>query len=168
RGDARAACRVRLRPCTGLPPQPPAGPGGVRRVADASRPHPAGHSSRLGPGQPVANRAPSRASSHAHTVSSHLLCVRTHHPGYASQKAERRGVAEVRQIRDTKASPKPRSKAGERASKNGRLKHAEEARSKAERRAAEQSGLAGWVDERARQWSLDGPDWQFMERQKYF
>jgi 1-acyl-sn-glycerol-3-phosphate acyltransferase len=29
-------------------------------------------------------------------------------------------------------------------------------------------GLAGWVAERAGDWSLDGPDWEFMERQKYF
>jgi 1-acyl-sn-glycerol-3-phosphate acyltransferase len=77
-------------------------------------------------------------------------------------------VAEVRQIRETEASRQPRSKAGRQTSKNGRQKHAEEARRKAERRAEEQSGLAGWVDERARQWTLDGPDWEFMARQKYF
>jgi 1-acyl-sn-glycerol-3-phosphate acyltransferase len=35
------------------------------------------------------------------------------------------------------------------------------------RRRAEQSGAAGWVSERASQWSLEGPDWQFLERQKY-
>ena len=28
-------------------------------------------------------------------------------------------------------------------------------------------GAAGWVADRASQWSLDGPDWDFMERQKY-
>src|SRR5205807_2479717 len=30
-----------------------------------------------------------------------------------------------------------------------------------------QSGAAAWVEDRASQWSLDGPDWDFMERQKY-
>ena len=29
------------------------------------------------------------------------------------------------------------------------------------------SGAAGWVADRAGQWTLDGPDWTFMERQKY-
>jgi 1-acyl-sn-glycerol-3-phosphate acyltransferase len=36
----------------------------------------------------------------------------------------------------------------------------------AERRAA-QSGVAGWVSDRASEWTLDGPDWRFMELQKY-
>jgi 1-acyl-sn-glycerol-3-phosphate acyltransferase len=31
-----------------------------------------------------------------------------------------------------------------------------------------QTGAAGWVADRAAQWSLDGPDWDFFERQKYF
>ncbi len=45
--------------------------------------------------------------------------------------------------------------------------HAEQARRKAERRREEQSGISGWVADRASEWSLDGPDWPFMERQKY-
>ncbi len=53
-----------------------------------------------------------------------------------------------------------------------RRKQAEEtarqARRKAERREAEQSGLAGWVSSRAGQWKLDEPDWGFFETQKYF
>jgi 1-acyl-sn-glycerol-3-phosphate acyltransferase len=45
--------------------------------------------------------------------------------------------------------------------------HAREAASKVRQRRAEQSGLAGWVGDRASSWDLDGPDWAFMERQKY-
>jgi 1-acyl-sn-glycerol-3-phosphate acyltransferase len=30
------------------------------------------------------------------------------------------------------------------------------------------NGASGLIAERASQWSLDGPDWDFMERQKYF
>jgi len=46
--------------------------------------------------------------------------------------------------------------------------HAEQARSKADARRRDMSGAAGWVAGRAGDWSLDGPDWKFMERQKYF
>jgi 1-acyl-sn-glycerol-3-phosphate acyltransferase len=45
--------------------------------------------------------------------------------------------------------------------------HAEQAGRKAQRRRQEQSGISGWVAGRASEWSLDGPDWPFMERQKY-
>lgn len=37
----------------------------------------------------------------------------------------------------------------------------------AERKRAEESGVSGWVSERASQWTLDGPDWGFFETQKY-
>jgi 1-acyl-sn-glycerol-3-phosphate acyltransferase len=46
-------------------------------------------------------------------------------------------------------------------------RHAIEARQKVARRRARQSGAAAWVSERASQWSLDGPDWRFLELQKY-
>lgn len=46
-------------------------------------------------------------------------------------------------------------------------RHAEETRQKVERRRQKQSGAAAWVADRAGQWHLDGPDWAFMERQKY-
>jgi 1-acyl-sn-glycerol-3-phosphate acyltransferase len=46
-------------------------------------------------------------------------------------------------------------------------RHAQRARSKAAKRRDEASGAAGWVADRAAQWSLDGPDYAFMERQKY-
>jgi 1-acyl-sn-glycerol-3-phosphate acyltransferase len=35
------------------------------------------------------------------------------------------------------------------------------------KRRERQTGAAGWVADRAAQWSLDGPDWTFIERQKY-
>ncbi|MGN6867601.1 MAG: lysophospholipid acyltransferase family protein [Solirubrobacteraceae bacterium] len=46
-------------------------------------------------------------------------------------------------------------------------RHAEAASRKASERRERQSGAAGWVADRAGQWSLDGPDWGFVERQKY-
>ena len=45
--------------------------------------------------------------------------------------------------------------------------HAEQAREKVAHRRARQSGAAGWVSDRASKWSLEGPDWKFLERQKY-
>jgi 1-acyl-sn-glycerol-3-phosphate acyltransferase len=45
--------------------------------------------------------------------------------------------------------------------------HAEQAKRKAARRRADQSGVSGWVAERASQWSLHGPDYDFFEPQKY-
>jgi 1-acyl-sn-glycerol-3-phosphate acyltransferase len=47
-------------------------------------------------------------------------------------------------------------------------RHAQDAKERVARRRAKQSGAAGWVADRASQWSLDGPDWRFMEAQKYF
>lgn len=46
-------------------------------------------------------------------------------------------------------------------------RHAEQARRKVDRRRERETGAAGWVAERAGQWSLDGPDYDFMERQKF-
>ena len=46
-------------------------------------------------------------------------------------------------------------------------RHAEAAKRKVSERREKQTGAAGWVADRAGQWSLDGPDWGFMERQKY-
>jgi 1-acyl-sn-glycerol-3-phosphate acyltransferase len=42
------------------------------------------------------------------------------------------------------------------------------AASAAERRREKLSGLSSVVAERASEWALDGPDWQFFELQKYF
>lgn len=44
---------------------------------------------------------------------------------------------------------------------------ARQARQIAERRRASQSGAAGWIAERAGEWTLDGPNWAFLESQKY-
>jgi 1-acyl-sn-glycerol-3-phosphate acyltransferase len=46
-------------------------------------------------------------------------------------------------------------------------RHAEQAKHKVAERRDAQSGVSGWVGERAAQWTLDGPDWVFMDRQKY-
>jgi 1-acyl-sn-glycerol-3-phosphate acyltransferase len=47
-------------------------------------------------------------------------------------------------------------------------RHAEQADEQAARRRDEASGVSGWVSDRAGQWNLKGPDWGFMEAQKYF
>ena len=47
-------------------------------------------------------------------------------------------------------------------------RHAEAMREKVDAQREKQSGAAGWVAERAGQWSLEGLDSSFMERQKYF
>jgi 1-acyl-sn-glycerol-3-phosphate acyltransferase len=47
-------------------------------------------------------------------------------------------------------------------------RHAEQAEAQAARRRADQSGVSGWVSNRAGQWNLKGPDWSFLEAQKYF
>lgn len=44
---------------------------------------------------------------------------------------------------------------------------ASRAREQAAQRRQGRQGAARWVAERASQWSLDGPDYEFMERQKY-
>jgi 1-acyl-sn-glycerol-3-phosphate acyltransferase len=45
--------------------------------------------------------------------------------------------------------------------------HAARARAKADARRERADGIAGWVGDRAGHWDLDGPDYAFMERQKY-
>src|SRR5215210_1652493 len=62
------------------------------------------------------------------------------------------------------------------ASSNGRakggtaqaVKHADRAKKKADARREKATGAAGWVAERAGDWSLDAQDLGWMERQKYF
>jgi 1-acyl-sn-glycerol-3-phosphate acyltransferase len=54
-----------------------------------------------------------------------------------------------------------------RSTKSQAQRHAEQAKRKAERRRDAQTGIAGAVADRASEWTLDGPDWDFMERQKY-
>jgi 1-acyl-sn-glycerol-3-phosphate acyltransferase len=47
-------------------------------------------------------------------------------------------------------------------------RHAEQAREKMAERRKRQSGVSGWISERAGEWSLDGPDMEFYKRQQYF
>jgi 1-acyl-sn-glycerol-3-phosphate acyltransferase len=47
-------------------------------------------------------------------------------------------------------------------------RHAKTARRHVARKRAGQSGVTGWVADRASQWNLKGPDFDFMEVQKYF
>ena len=63
---------------------------------------------------------------------------------------------QVRRQRGTSPGP---------ARKRQARRHAEEAKRKVAKRRERQTGAAGWVAERASQWSLDGPDWTFVERQ---
>src|SRR4051812_23171249 len=44
---------------------------------------------------------------------------------------------------------------------------AEQARWKADKKRDKADGLTGWIADRAGQWDLDGPDYGFMEKQKY-
>ncbi|MDX6728902.1 MAG: hypothetical protein QOK49_3707, partial [Baekduia sp.] len=46
--------------------------------------------------------------------------------------------------------------------------HAEAVREKVQARREQASGAAGWIADRAGDWSLDGQDQRFMELQKYF
>jgi 1-acyl-sn-glycerol-3-phosphate acyltransferase len=46
-------------------------------------------------------------------------------------------------------------------------RHAEQAHKKIDERRSKQSGIAAAIAERAGKWNLDGPDWEFFERQKY-
>lgn len=70
--------------------------------------------------------------------------------------------------RSNGSEPGARSSAKADAAQRARERHAQDAERKIEQRRRKQTGVAGWVADRASQWSLDGPDWQFIERQKYF
>jgi 1-acyl-sn-glycerol-3-phosphate acyltransferase len=59
------------------------------------------------------------------------------------------------------------ARAGTRTRQSQARRHATQAKRKVAQRRKQQSGTAGWVADRASQWSLDGPDWGFVERQKY-
>jgi 1-acyl-sn-glycerol-3-phosphate acyltransferase len=65
-----------------------------------------------------------------------------------------------------KSRPGPGQSNG-RAREGQAKRHAEAAKRKVSERREKQSGAAGWMADRAGQWSLDGPDWGFIERQKY-
>jgi 1-acyl-sn-glycerol-3-phosphate acyltransferase len=60
-----------------------------------------------------------------------------------------------------------RSRQGSNGTATQRGRFAQQARRKARGRREKADGAAGWVAERAGQWTLDGPDTTFMERQKF-
>jgi len=66
-------------------------------------------------------------------------------------------MADVHQLDRERREPRLRAK-----------RHAERARHEASARRDRESGLTGWVTDRAGDWSLDERDWTFIERQKYF
>jgi 1-acyl-sn-glycerol-3-phosphate acyltransferase len=47
-------------------------------------------------------------------------------------------------------------------------RHASEARKRVDAQRQQDDGLVGWLNERAGEWALDGPDEATMQRQKYF
>ncbi len=70
-------------------------------------------------------------------------------------------------MQDRKLTPERRTEGSSRSRQSQAERHAEQAKRKVEKRREAQSGVAGWVSDRASEWSLDGPDYDFMERQKY-
>ena len=70
-------------------------------------------------------------------------------------------------MQDRKLTPERRTEGSSRSRQSQAEQHAEQAKRKVEKRREAQSGVAGWVSDRASEWSLDGPDYDFMERQKY-
>ena len=68
-------------------------------------------------------------------------------------------MAETRTRRRTRGSNggKPQAK-----------RYAEKAKREGAKRRRDADGASGWVAERAGDWNLDGPDYEFMERQKFF
>jgi 1-acyl-sn-glycerol-3-phosphate acyltransferase len=76
----------------------------------------------------------------------------------------------VRESRERAEASEPHEDAQSSASRAGKQQAEEHARQAAEKvaeRRAKQSGVSGWISDRASQWTLDGPDWQFMKLQQY-
>src|SRR5437764_4226069 len=71
-------------------------------------------------------------------------------------------------VEDLQAKRQRRTPGRSQSTRRQAERHAEQARQKIDERRAKQSGLAGVVAERAGAWNLDGPDWEFFERQKFF
>ncbi|MEO6859227.1 MAG: lysophospholipid acyltransferase family protein [Solirubrobacteraceae bacterium] len=67
------------------------------------------------------------------------------------------------------ATTAPERRAEEPSTHNGSQaeRHAEQAKEKMAERREGQSGVTGWVADRASEWSLDGPDYDFMAHQKF-
>src|SRR5947209_10883703 len=70
-------------------------------------------------------------------------------------------------VEDLQAKRQRRTPGRSQSTRRQAERHAEQARQKIDERRAKQAGLAGVVAERAGAWNLDGPDWEFFERQKY-
>jgi 1-acyl-sn-glycerol-3-phosphate acyltransferase len=68
----------------------------------------------------------------------------------------------------SRAKAKPGSPAEGHAESSQAERHAEQAKEKMAERREGQSGVSGWVAGRASEWSLDGPDYNFMAKQKFF
>jgi 1-acyl-sn-glycerol-3-phosphate acyltransferase len=66
-------------------------------------------------------------------------------------------MADVHQLDREHREPRLRAK-----------RHADRARREANERRDRESGVTGWVADRAGDWRLDARDWTFIERQKYF
>jgi 1-acyl-sn-glycerol-3-phosphate acyltransferase len=65
--------------------------------------------------------------------------------------------------------PRPQARpAGSAGREQQAAQHAEAVREKVQARREQASGAAGWIADRAGDWSLDGQDQRFMELQKYF
>jgi 1-acyl-sn-glycerol-3-phosphate acyltransferase len=73
------------------------------------------------------------------------------------------GTGAHTQERDAATKTESREAAGDQAAR-----FAEQAARKADERREKADGAAGWVAERAGEWTLDGPDYDFMRRQQYF
>ncbi len=76
--------------------------------------------------------------------------------------------AQVKRERRKNGAARRATANGRHATAEARKRHALEAKEKVEARRAELDGAAAWVSDRASEWTLDGPDWRFMELQKYF
>jgi len=66
-------------------------------------------------------------------------------------------MADVRELHREGTEPRLRAR-----------RHADHARREANERRARESGVTGWVADRAGDWDLEERDWEFIERQKYF
>jgi 1-acyl-sn-glycerol-3-phosphate acyltransferase len=71
-------------------------------------------------------------------------------------------MPQMQQDRQSNSSP-PKARERQRQAE----RHAEQAKRKVHERRERESGAAGWVADRAGKWSLEGPDWDFMEQQRY-
>src|SRR5438105_2478178 len=89
-----------------------------------------------------------------------VLCVSIRVAGLVNPKRED-------PVTTTTKTSRGQSGVREEARADQATRHAERAKTKVSERRARLDGASGWIADRAGQWSLDGPDWDFMEAQKY-